>query len=180
MRLPPRRLAAFVAGVPLTVALIAVWVVLLRPVTLGGPAGYVIVSGTSMEPTFASGDLAVTQRRGSYSVGEVVAFETGGGLVIHRIVGGDASMGYAIMGDNRDQPDFWRPRPADILGSVWIRIPGAGNILALIRQPPILAGLAAAAAFFMVFTAGPVRPRRRWSSGTAADPCATPGRGPRS
>ncbi len=180
MRLSSRRLVAVLAGLPLTVALGVAWFVLLRPVTLGGPAGYVIVSGPSMEPTFDSGDLAITQRRASYAVGEIVAFETGGGLVIHRIIGGDASTGYEVRGDNRDQPDFWHPRPADIVGAVWIRVPGTGNVIALLRQPPTLAGLAAAVAFFIVFTAGPVRPRRRGSgpSGAVAAHRVAPDREP--
>jgi hypothetical protein len=51
--------AAALAGLPLTTALFLAWFLLLRPVTLGGPVGYVIVAGVSMEPAFHTGDLAV-------------------------------------------------------------------------------------------------------------------------
>ena len=59
MHLPSRRSAAALAGLPLTTALFLAWFLLLRPVTLGGPVGYVIVAGVSMEPAFHTGDLAV-------------------------------------------------------------------------------------------------------------------------
>ena len=82
-------------------------------------------------------------------------------MVIHRIVGGDADQGFTTQGDNREQPDLWRPRPDDIVGAAWVVLPGAGNALAFMRQPAILAGLAASVAFFLAFTSGPIRPRRR-------------------
>jgi signal peptidase I len=161
VHLPSRRSAAALAGLPLTTALLLAWFLLLRPVTLGGPAGYVIVAGVSMEPGLHTGDLAITQRRADYQVGDVVAFSTAGGVVIHRIVGGDADLGFITQGDNREQPDLWRPRPNDIVGAAWILVPGAGNALAFVRQPAILASLVASVVFFVAFTAGPVWPRRR-------------------
>jgi signal peptidase I len=180
VRLPSRPRIALLTGLPLTIALFLAWFLLLRPVTLGGPAGYVIVAGVSMEPAFHTGDLAITQRRAEYRVGDVVAFSTGGGVVIHRIVGGDATRGFVMQGDNRDQPDHWRPRPDDIVGAAWVCLPGAGNALALVRRPPILAGLVAALAFFLAFTAGPIRPgrRRQASSAAAAAPSAPGGSDP--
>jgi signal peptidase len=159
--LPSRRSAAALAGLPLTIALFLAWFLLLRPVTLGGPVGYVIVAGVSMEPAFHTGDLAITQRRATYQVGDVVAFSTEGGVVIHRIVGGDATQGFVMQGDNRELPDLWRPRPDDIVGAAWILIPGAGRALAFVRQPAVLASLAASVVFFLAFTAGPIWPRRR-------------------
>lgn len=148
-------------GLLVTVALIAAWFALLRPTFLGGPAGYVIVAGRSMEPAFHTGDLAITQRQADYQVGDVIAFETEGGVVIHRIVGGDATQGFVMQGDNREVPDQWHPRPDAIVGAAWILVPGAGNALALVRQPAILASLAASVVFLVAFTAGPVWPRRR-------------------
>jgi signal peptidase I len=169
-----------VGGLPLTIALFLAWFLVLRPVTLGGPAGYVIVAGVSMEPTFHTGDLAITQRRAAYQVGDVVAFSTEGGVVIHRIVGGDADQGFITQGDNRDQPDLWRPRPGEIVGAVWILVPGVGNALAFVRQPPILAALAAAIAFLLAFTAGPGRRRGPGTAParTAAAPLAAQGQDP--
>ena len=110
-----------------TLALFAVWGVLFRPTFLGGPAGYVIVSGKSMEPTLYAGDLVITKQQPSYEVGDIVAFRVEGGMVIHRIIGGDAENGYVIQGDNKPTPDLWRPTPAEILGRQWIAIPNAGT-----------------------------------------------------
>lgn len=142
-------------GLPLTLALVAVWFALFRPLVLGGPAEYVIVAGHSMEPTFQTGDLAITQRRDAYAVGDVVAFKTSSGIVIHRIVGGDGLIGYQTRGDNKPAIDLWRPRANSVLGKVWFSIPGVGTALALLRQPGVLAAIAAAIAFFLAFTAGP-------------------------
>ncbi|MER3397507.1 MAG: hypothetical protein C4316_03050, partial [Chloroflexota bacterium] len=88
------------------------WFFFLRPGFLGGPAGYIIVSGPSMEPTLYEKDLAVVLAQDEYALGDVVAFRVEGGIVIHRIVGGDPQAGYITRGDNRESPDMWRPKPA--------------------------------------------------------------------
>jgi signal peptidase I len=167
-------------GLLVTVAVVAAWLAFLRPTWLGGPAGYVIVAGVSMEPAFHTGDLAITQRQPSYAVGDVIAFETEGGVVIHRIVGGDAVAGYQVKGDSRELADVWQPRPDSIGGRVWFWVPQVGFMLGFVRQPAILAGLAAAIAFFLAFTAGPVGPgrRRQAPSAAAAAPLATGGSDP--
>jgi signal peptidase len=177
-RLAIRRSTA--VGLLVTVALVATWITFLRPTWLGGPAGYVIIAGHSMGPTFHTGDLAITQRQPSYAVGDVIAFETEGGVVIHRIVGGDAVAGYQVKGDNRELPDVWHPRPDSIGGKVWFWVPQVGSALAFVRQPAILAGLAAALAFFLAFTAGPTPPgrRRQAPSAAVAAPSATGGSDP--
>lgn len=132
----------------LTVAAIVTWCVLLRPAFLGGTTGYVLVAGTSMEPTMHTGDLAVIHRQDGYRVGDVIAFHVprgepgAGALVIHRIIGGSPTAGYRTQGDNRDRPDFWRPKPADVAGRTWFHVPGVGRALALLRQPLALGTLA--------------------------------------
>ena len=178
-----RRLAirhSITVGLLVTVAIVAAWLTFLRPTWLGGPAGYVIVAGVSMEPAFHTGDLAITQRQPSYAVGDVIAFETEGGVVIHRIVGGDAAAGYQVKGDNRDLADVWQPRPDSIGGKVWLMVPQGGSLVAVVRQPAILAGLAAAVAFFLAFTASPAGPGRRLRTPSSAGvaPSATGGSDP--
>jgi signal peptidase I len=138
---PKRRRILGWLRLAVALALLAAWFVFLRPQGLGGPADYVMVSGTSMLPTMESGDLVVVTRRASYSVGDVVAFRVpegdvgGGQQVIHRIIDGSARKGFVLQGDNRSAPDVWRPRPEDIVGAEWVRIPYAGTLLLFARNP---------------------------------------------
>jgi signal peptidase len=144
-------------------AAVAAWAVLLSPSFVGGPASYVLVSGESMEPLLSSGDVAIARERSSYAAGDIVAYrvpkgEAGAGaIVIHRIVGGDAS-GYVLKGDNRTGEDLWRPTEGDVLGEMWFSVPRAGFYLLKLRSPLALASLGALFAFFLVVTA---KPRRR-------------------
>jgi signal peptidase I len=146
----------FVLGV------VAVWTVALRPASLGGPAGYVLVSGESMWPHYHTGDLVLVEHRSSYHVGEVIAYHVpkgdpmAGAQVIHRIIGGDAVHGFLVQGDNRTAADVWRPKPADIVGAKAVQIPHAVVVLQFLRSP-ILLGLLAAC---FVFTHVPGRTRK--------------------
>jgi signal peptidase len=163
-----RRVLRFIAAVAALVAAIG-WILWLRPTSLGGPASYVFVSGESMEPTHHNADLIVARRTSSYETGEVIVYrvpegETGAGaLVIHRIIGSDAQ-GLITQGDNRGHADLWRPAPEDVVGEVWIAIPGAGRWLAVLRSPLIFATVAALWVFLAI-----VVPKRKDSS---ADPQA--------
>ncbi|HHX65875.1 MAG TPA: hypothetical protein GX702_13415 [Chloroflexi bacterium] len=118
-----------------------VWFLFLRPAALGGPASYIIVSGSSMRPTLEDGDLVVVRRQPTYAVGDVVAFRTDQGNVIHRIVGGSPEEGYLLQGDNRDYADEWRPRVEDVLGRRWLHLPSGGRALPSLRQPYFMAAL---------------------------------------
>jgi signal peptidase I len=144
----------------LALAALAGWFVLLRPVALGGPAAYEIVSGTSMEPGLHAGDLVVTQAQSSYAIGEVVVFRVprdeqgAGSLVVHRLVGGNGEGGFVTQGDNKPTPDLWHPKSSDIIGRSWIALPGSGKVLLLFRQPLVLAALLGGLAGFWIFTSG--------------------------
>jgi signal peptidase len=113
------------------------------------PVRSMVVSGTSMEPSLAGGDIVVTVRRSGYRRGELVAFriragEPGaGGLVIHRIVGGNGTHGYVTRGDNRESIDPWRPRDPDVVGEAAVDVPRLGALVALLRTPFGMATLAA-------------------------------------
>jgi len=148
----PRALVSF-----LSIALFVGWFQMMRPAFLGGPVPYAMVRGVSMEPTLHEGDLALVRARDRYAAGDIAAFlvprgEPGAGaIVIHRIVGGSADEGFITQGDNKNAPDPWRPTDRDILGEMWLRIPGAGRMLASLRGPMPLATLAAVLAFLMVW-----------------------------
>lgn len=151
-----RRLAFGALSWLTAIALAAGWAVYLRPVSLGGPAGYVIVSGSSMEPMMHTGDLAVVRRQGDYGIGDVVAYripkdDVGGGmLVIHRVIGGAVDEGLVLQGDNRDTKDMWRPQAADVVGSLWWHIPHAGTAMFLLRTPIVIAAVLAFFGFWAI------------------------------
>ena len=139
-----------VRGVLGSVAIVAVglvWALSLRPQSLAGPAGYVMVRGISMNPTYHTGDLVVTHPRETYGTGDIVAYRVPKGdvgegiIVIHRIIGGDAHKGYVIQGDNNPDPDPWKPKHDDIIGRAWLVGPRVGSALAFLHSPLTLASL---------------------------------------
>jgi len=148
------------AATLVTLVLVVAWFLALGPAPIGGPATYVVVDGTSMEPTLVTGDLAVVRRSDSYGSGDIIAFRprdaepTSHGLVIHRIVGGSADEGFLTRGDNRTSEDPWRTRPAEIVGSVWFSVPQVGGYLARLRDPLVIAPLAAGITVFLVLLGG--------------------------
>jgi signal peptidase len=154
---------------------LAAWFVALRPTALGGPASYIFVSGTSMEPTLATGDLVVLQRGDRYAIGDIIAFEVpdgqpgAGALVIHRIVGGSADEGFVMRGDNKPAPDEWRPTEDRVAGRLWLRVPGAGAAVATLRQPAVFASVLAGLVVFFIVLGGGERPQRREPASGAVD-----------
>ena len=152
----------------MTLALVFVvaWFVLLRPSSLGGPASYLIVSGTSMLPMLESGDLVLAIEQRSYAVGDVVGYrvpagEPGvGSTIIHRIVGGDAESGYIVRGDNRKGQDPWRPRNGDVVGRLRLDVPAVGRVFVLLRQPLGIAFIAALTTFLVALSAAAAPARR--------------------
>ena len=162
----PRRLehplacANKAASIAIVIVFVLFWAQYLRPQTLGGNAGYVLVSGQSMEPRYHTGDLVLVLKHRSYHPGELIAYRVpkgdpmAGAQVIHRIVGGDAKHGFVVRGDNRTAPDVWRPRPRDIIGAKALRLPNAIVVLRYLRSPLFLGILAAAFVFVHVLASG--------------------------
>ena len=170
--LQPRRLVS--VGM---LGVLAIWFVLLRPAFLGGPASYVIVSGKSMEPNLYTGDLAFVLKRDSYAAGDIVAFHvdadeapsgSGGGIVIHRIIGGNAEDGFILQGDNNDHADPWQPTPDRIRGRALLYVPRLGALFSYLQHPVRLAvaigvplGYTSLAGFLISNQASGSRERRR-------------------
>jgi len=126
------------------------------PQALGGRAGWILVSGTSMLPHLHTGDLVLVERQSGYHVGEVVAYrvpkgQVGAGfVVIHRIVGGNGRTGWRMKGDNRSAPDLWYPTNRDVVGARLLRIPHAWLVLRFLHTPLFLALLAGFGVFFTI------------------------------
>jgi signal peptidase len=136
--------------------LVAVLVVALWPVQIGGHLGLVIVAGHSMDGTYRNGDLLLTWPEPQYRQGDVIVYrvpdgEAASGLrVVHRVVGGDALSGFVSQGDNRDTTDIWRPKPADIDGSPFAVVPYGGLALRWLLSPIALALLCAVCVYLFV------------------------------
>ena len=155
---------ARVASVVVVGLVLAGWAVLLRPSFVGGRTGYVIVSGRSMLPTLHGGDLVLVRRQDAYRVGDVVSYRIPDGVfrgrrIVHRIVGGDPTAGFVLRGDDNPDDDLWRPRPSDIEGRLWKRLPGAGRVVAVARTPAVLAAVVGGFVFAFVMVGVPDRRR---------------------
>src|SRR5690242_13541510 len=76
------------AGIAIVVLVCLFWAQFLRPQSLGGSAGYVLVSGQSMEPRYHTGDLVLVEKQSSYRPRQVIAY---------RVPKGDAMAGAQVI-----------------------------------------------------------------------------------
>ena len=113
----------------------AACVVLFLPANLGGAATYVTTHGTSMEPKFHTGDLAIVKPVNSYRVGDIAVYQsrTLHTLVMHRIVGREGNH-YVFKGDHNSWTDRDRPTRADLVGKLWLEVPHGGAALDVVHR----------------------------------------------
>ncbi len=113
-----------------------------------------------MEPRFHTGDLAIVRSQSSYHVGEVVAYNNKmlHTIVLHRIIGRDGAR-YIFKGDNNNFVDFEHPAASQLIGALWLHIPGAGATLQSIRSPVLVGALVAVGVLLLTGSAF-VRRRR--------------------
>lgn len=154
------------------VALLAAWWLTFAPTGLGGPAGYVIVNGTSMQPLLHTGDLVITHRQSGYHVGDLVVVHVDGGSVVHRLHDGNARTGWHTKGDNRQSVDSWVVHPNDIVGKAWLTIPRFSTKLSFLSSRWAAPTAAALVAFLLLL---PKRRRRNARlDAVLAKRCSTP------
>lgn len=136
----------------------AAWLA-LAPTRIGGATSYVATHGISMEPRFRTGDLALLRPADGYRVGQVVAYRSAvlKTVVLHRIHARKGD-GFVLKGDNNDFLDPEHVRPAQIIGTLRMRVPRAGAVLGVVHQPAVAALLMAGAALLLL---SPGRRRRR-------------------
>jgi signal peptidase I len=160
-----KRLAALLA-----MAAFALGAVFFAPVQLGGSTLYSATVGTSMEPRFHKGDLALLRRDSSYRVGDVVLYESPvlHRPVLHRIIVIQNDH-YFFKGDNNDFVDPGYATSNDLRGKLWLHVPKAGRVLDWFGAPTHTALLAGIAAAFLLFGggAGTVRRRHRRRHGSS-------------
>lgn len=97
-----------------------------------GVGAAVVLSG-SMEPVYSVGDILIVVKDSSYSIGEVVVYQTGGTAVAHKIVAfTDGKV--VTKGEANNTED--EPIPFDaIKGRVLFAVPNAGGIVEFLRSP---------------------------------------------
>lgn len=142
-----------------TAALFAIAVLIAWPANHGGPFCLAIVSGTSMQPTYHTGDLVVAMKSNHYSIGEVIVYEVQDGdihgRVVHRIVEQLPDGNFRTKGDNKPFPDPWEVQPGWIYGHAVTMLPQGYAVIGLLRSPWILALICGALVMFALW------PRRK-------------------
>lgn len=113
------------------------------------PFGYgaaVVLSG-SMEPEFSKGDLILVKETLNYEENDIVVFQDGSTLVVHRIIEIDGEK-VTTKGDANNEAD--EPITKEVIkGEVVGCIPFVGEIVNLIKTPMGTLAVAAAAIALM-------------------------------
>jgi signal peptidase I len=135
---------------------------LFAPSAIGGSTTYVVTDGISMQPRFHTGDLALVRPESDYRVGQIVAYHNRqlGTVVLHRIIGRTGSR-YVFKGDNNNFTDFEHPKRSQLIGALWIHVPGAGGDLSSIRSPALIGVLVALGTLLVGGVSFAKRRRRR-------------------
>lgn len=173
MRRPPERMERVLDGI--TALVVGVAMLIILGSLLNYPLLMVSVPTGSMAPAIRPGSLVPVVPlwlRGEPRLGDVVVYRTAERQwIIHRVVGGDAAVGFITRGDANPAPDPEPVRPGQVAGVVpaW----GASNPLGPGRVPvlnPILAVVMLGAGFLVFFqthSGGGGRRRRHRPGGTA-------------
>ena len=127
---------------------------LLNEKTLRGNAlpmpfgfGTAIVLSGSMEPTLHVDDLIIVTTSDSYAVEDIVVYQSGESLVVHRFT--DITNGMVTtQGDANNAPDDPIPL-SQIKGKVENHIPGVGQLVRTLKSPVVSFGLMALAIFLL-------------------------------
>lgn len=101
------------------------------PMILG--TGAAVVMSGSMSPTLEVGDLVVVQEKDDYEVGDVVVYQSGSKLIVHRII---ARAGDQVV--TQGQANNVADPPIDssaIKGKVVAHVPGLGLAVNALKTP---------------------------------------------
>lgn len=107
-----------------------------------GYGGAVVLSG-SMEPTIGMDELIIVKAEESYETGDVVVYQSGRILVVHRIVHMDSQTA-VTRGDANNAEDS-PIEISQIKGRVTAHVPHVGTLVRLLKTPAVTIGLIAAA-----------------------------------
>jgi signal peptidase len=137
-------------------AIVAIDGFYLWPTGLHGSTSMVIVSGHSMEPTYFTGDLVIA-RKMDPSVGDVIVYapaSLGGSQIVHRIIGGNATDGWKMQGDNNNFVDPFTPKGSEVKGVVLVHYANFGRVTVLLLNPIVWALVLLAAVVLLLWWSG--------------------------
>lgn len=110
----------------------------------------VVLTG-SMEPTITTDDLIVIEKTNDYKLNDIVVFQDGNLIVVHRIVAIDGEE-ITTAGDNNDGSTDDPIRESDIYGEVVNIIPVLGLILKIVKSPIGVTIIIGTAIFLLVLS----------------------------
>lgn len=93
----------------------------------------VVLTG-SMEPTIGVNDLIVVEKTNDYVVNDIVVYQSGSMLVVHRIISIDGEM-VTTAGDGNDGAEDEPIHIKNINGEVVNIIPHLGLVLKIVKSP---------------------------------------------
>lgn len=109
--------------------------------------GAAVVMSGSMEPALSVNDLVLIRQAESYEVGDVIVYQSGNSLVIHRIVDIQDEMitarGDANNADDEPIPEIY------VKGRLVLAVPGVGRLLRIVKSVPGTIAILAAAVFLL-------------------------------
>ena len=137
----------------------------LWPASLGGATTVLVVSGTSMEPTYRTGDVVIVRSAPHPEVGDVVVVELGGSSdtrVVHRVVERRSDGRLVTKGDNRSTEDGFLTEPDHVIGTARFHIPFVGRMIFAMSRWWMIAALCGCLAALSIWsrTEPPARRRR--------------------
>ena len=97
---------------------------------------YLIMSG-SMEPTIHVSDAVITKEQTTYNQNDVIAFNYGGAVTVHRVkkvYHENGAQLFQTQGDNNNAIDSGLRNQGEILGKVVFRIPKAGDVIIFVKN----------------------------------------------
>ncbi len=109
--------------------------------------GTAIVLSGSMEPTLSVDDLIFVKAQDGYEVGDVVVYQSGSILVVHRIISMDGTT--MVTKGDANNADDGEMEVSIIKGAVVGRVKNAGAFVRLLKSPLVSLGLLAGAVLLM-------------------------------
>ncbi|MCD8364429.1 MAG: signal peptidase I [Clostridiales bacterium] len=95
----------------------------------------VVLSG-SMEPELSVGDLVIIRGTQTVAVGDVIVYQSGRDLIIHRVVAVSEDT-VVTQGDANNVPDD--PIDiSDVKGKLAAHIPGVGKVVRILKKPVVI------------------------------------------